>query len=430
MFFAAVSLADPMCAAETGVDHRLKQLEQQNEALQQKLLQQQGLIEDLARKLSDLSGRAPESHPPEGQPAKGFGAGQVRISAEGGVGIYHTSKTGRHSQSDFRVAEARLFLEAPLWENHVFAFAELELMTRERQVTPSADDSFHLGELYVDFEGVSRLWNRPGQLGVRVGRMDIPFGEEYSSRDAIDNPLISHSLADIWGVDEGIALYGKTGPVDYVFAVQNGGHPMLADFNRDKSLTARVGWTPRNWLRLSGSAMRTGDLSVANDKMSELWFGNGFIRALGTGASVFQAAVYEADAQFFWKHGHVKAAGGLIDFSDNAPAAARADREVHYYYVEALQRLPSFSKLYGAARFSQVFADGGFPIVGHGQFGAYFFNPALMTDRMWRASIGAGYQFSRQLTLKVEYTLDHRRVVSVPAGGETHFLGAEIGFAF
>src|SRR6185503_10565035 len=112
---------------------------------------------------------------------------------------------------------------AEIW-NHVYFFSELNIVTRE-------DDDFRLqaGEVYVDFENLSRWWNRDGQLNLRAGRFDIPFGEEYLTRDAIDNPLISHSITDLWGVDEGLELYGEIAGVQYVAALQNGGHPALRD---------------------------------------------------------------------------------------------------------------------------------------------------------------------------------------------------------
>src|SRR5204862_1142451 len=118
---------------------------------------------------------------------------------------------------------------APIWEN-VYFFTELNLMTREAN-----DLSLQLGELYVDFENISRLWDRDRMLNLRVGRMDTPFGEEYQTRDAIDNPLISHSLSDLWGVDEGIELYGSVNKVSYAVAVQNGGVSGVRDFDGDKS---------------------------------------------------------------------------------------------------------------------------------------------------------------------------------------------------
>lgn len=425
----AVALAaGPLHAADAETEQRLKALEQQNQALQEKLKQQQALIDDLAKKVSGADGKSGSAEE-EKSAASGFNFGQVRISGEGGVGVFHSSADGQFYNTPFRVDEAKLFVEAPLWKNFAFAYAELDLLTRERQVAGPADDAFHLGELYVDFEGLSRLWDKPGMLGMRVGRIDIPFGEEYAVRDAIDNPLISHSLTDFWGVDEGIEFYGGVGKFDYVFAVQNGGHPALADFDRDKSFAGRVGWRPAKWLRVSASGMRTGELDAAKDFMSELWFANGFVRAIGPAATKYGAQVYEGDVQAFWKTGHVKAAGGILKYDDNSRAGAATDRDVYFYYVEAQQRLPQLTKLYGAARFSQIFAKDGFPIVGHGNFGDYFFNPGSMTDRMWRASVGGGYEFSEHLKLKLEYTLERRHEVASESEN-LDFFAAEIAFGF
>ena len=103
-------------------------------------------------------------------------------------------------------------------------FTELKLLPREAN-----DEHFQLGELYVDFEDVLSSW-RPGLLNVRAGRVNVPFGEEYLARGPIANQLISHSLSDIWGCDEGVEIYGRIGPVQYVVAVQNGGVSRLAGF--------------------------------------------------------------------------------------------------------------------------------------------------------------------------------------------------------
>src|SRR5437660_1192004 len=161
-------------------------------------------------------------------------------------------------KGDFRVDEAKLFVETPVFED-VYFYSEINLMRRE-----SSDLTVQLGECYLDFENVSKLWNREGWMNLRVGRLDIPFGEEYIYRDAIDNPLISHSLTDFWGVDEGVELYGTVAKVNYVLAVQNGGAQVARDFTADKSVTVRLGGDPTKWLHVSASAMRTGDLDVAN----------------------------------------------------------------------------------------------------------------------------------------------------------------------
>jgi hypothetical protein len=73
--------------------------------------------------------------------------------------------------------------------------------------TPEENDlSLRFGELYLDCEDVSRLWGQDRMLNLRVGRFYIPFGEEYLDRFAIDNPLISHSVSDLWGEDNGVEL--------------------------------------------------------------------------------------------------------------------------------------------------------------------------------------------------------------------------------
>ena len=65
-------------------------------------------------------------------------------------------------------------------------------------------------------------------------------------------------------------------------AVQNGGAPVARDFNGDKAVVGRLGYDPTRWLHLSVSAMRTGDLDVNDDFLSELWFGGGWFRSIGT----------------------------------------------------------------------------------------------------------------------------------------------------
>src|SRR5207253_2373857 len=111
---------------------------------------------------------------------------KVSITAEGGVAFFHSDRDGIFPNSEFRVDELKLFLESPVMGD-VYFFTELNLMTRE-----AYDLGLELGEAYLDFENISKLWHQDRTLNLRIGRMDIPFGEEYQFRDAIDNPLISH----------------------------------------------------------------------------------------------------------------------------------------------------------------------------------------------------------------------------------------------
>ncbi|MEW6158054.1 MAG: hypothetical protein AB1813_11515, partial [Verrucomicrobiota bacterium] len=157
---------------------------------------------------------------------------------------------------------------------------------------------------------------------------------------------------------------------------------------------------------VSASGMRTGRLHATDDKLSELWFGNGFVRAIGRNATKFEAHVFEGDVQFFWPSGHFKGAGGYLSYDDNDPADQ--SRDVYYFYLEGKQRIAD--KLYGAVRFSEVLAPEGFPIVGNGDFGLYQFG--RLTRRLWRLSTGLGYELSPSVLLKTEFSLDDGRELS------------------
>ena len=254
--------------------------------------------------------------------------------------------------------------------------------------------------------------------------MDIPFGEEYLRRDVIDNPLISRSLSDLWGVDEGLELYGALGKFNYVVAVQNGGIPDTRDFNADKSVAGRISFDPCRRLHFSVSGMRTGDLNAAQDGLSALWFAGGFFRPLGTG-TLFHANLVEGDAEWRLPHGYVKAFGGYIRYNDNDPAVNNG-RDVYYYSVEGIHDV--IGKLYAGARFSQIFAPKGFPIVGNGDMGAYLFGP--LTDQIWRLSLGLGYRWNQHLILKTEYTLERGKEVGGVNRDHEDLFATEAVFGF
>jgi hypothetical protein len=259
-------------------------------------------------------------------------------------------------------------------------------------------------------------------LNVRLGQFYIPFGEEYQYRFAIDNPLISHSLSDIWGLNPGLELYGSWKPLTYVVAVQNGGISTLNDSTADKSVAGRIGYDPESWLHFSISGMRTGHLSVANDMISAAWFGGGFFSPLTTNATIFQANMAEADAQAKWKGGYARLAGGYAGYDDNHPAGGD-HRDIYYYYAEALQHLAP--KFYAAARWSQIRVPGGYPIVADS---ADF--PGLSTSDIWRLSLGLGYRFNEHLLLKVEYAFEQGRLSSGGVRDEENLFAAEAAFKF
>jgi hypothetical protein len=425
----------PLHAQDSGdTRQQLQEMREQNQALQKQLLQQQSLIESLSRKVNEIQSAGVErqrdverlqsqvEEPRESVKSATAGTlGKVSISGEGGVGFFNSGSEGQFPKGQFRVDEARLFVETPLLDE-VYFFGELNLMTRE-----ASDLSLQLGECYLDFENVSRLWHRDGMLNLRIGRMDTPFGEEYLARYAIDNPLISHSLSDVWGVNAGLELYGRLGKFSYVAAVQNGGADVTRNYDADKSVSARLAFDPESWLHLSISGMRTGDLKAPEDSTSQLWFGNGWFVPFGSANTTrFHANLAEGDIQIRWRRGHVRAFGGYANYDDNDPAANNR-RDIYYYSVEGVHELTR--KLYAGVRYSQIFADKGYPITGNGDMGTYLFSGEL-TKEIWRLSLGLGYRFSQNLVLKAEYTFERGRELDGESRNHEDFFGLEAAYKF
>ena len=413
-FAASLTLATSAFATDADV----KELVEQNRQLVEQVRAQQKQIDELRHRLDRIDEPTTPVQLPAAESSR-----SIRLSGEASVGYFDGGKNSSTPSSEFRVDDARLFVEASVWKN-VFFYSALEITTREAN-----DEYFHVGELYIDVEG---LWrgDRNYSLSLRAGRMNLPFGEEYLVRNAIDNPLISHSLADIWGVDEGLQVYGTLGPVRYNLAVQNGSHATMRDFDSDKSVIARVAFDPTSQLSLSASVMRTGDLTVAGDETSEAWFANAFFRAIGPpgAATVFDVELAEIDASYRWKTGHLKGNYGWANYSDNNPAADFS-RDMTYYSVEALQYVTA--RLFAAARYSAIDAPGGYPLVGQGNAGKYFYNPyAALTKDLQRLSVGVGYRFSEPLVWKFEYSWEEGHLVNGTKRDGADMLSSLLGVRF
>ncbi|MEI6084579.1 MAG: hypothetical protein WCS70_09790 [Verrucomicrobiota bacterium] len=357
--------------------------------LQHQVAEQQRVINSLTEKIQHL-----DAVPPS-EPTHGISIGKrVVLSGEAGIAFFSGDKDSQYPHAEFRIDEAKVFLDALVMDN-VYFFAELNLTQRE-----SGDNSVDIGELYLDVENISRFWHHDNQLSLRAGRMDIPFGEEYLMRDAIDNPLIFHTLADFWGVDEGVEFYGKLGKVSYVFAVQNGGEPPLRDANADKSFTGRLSIDPTQWLHLSASGMRTGTIDVNGDGVAEMWFGNAYLGAIGPAATTFHAEIAEGDVMINLPRGRIWASGGYLHFDDNDPNQ-NDNRDIYFYSVEGL--VNATDKFYVASRFSQILVSGGYTLVGNGNYKDYL---SVLTSNLWRLSLGGGYRFNQNLVVKLDYTFE------------------------
>jgi Phosphate-selective porin O and P len=407
--------------SDTNLEAQVQLLREQNALLQQQLQKQSQSLDALTQKVQGLetantereNGASENSTPPK----SGFNFGKVVLGGEGGVGFSKTGPQGFAPNSEFTVDEARLFLEAPIWKD-VYFYSEVDLATPENNNT-----QVNLGELYVDFENVSQLWGRDDQLCVRAGRMNVPFGEEYLTRYAIDNPLILNSVSDLWAVDPGLEIYGALGKFSYVVAVQNGGGNGVQDDNDDKSVAGRISFDPNQHWHFSVSGIRTGNVNAQST--SAEWFSSGFFQSIGSPATTtFHVNAVELDLTARWTSGYVRAFGGYAQYGDNDPTMGN-NRDIFYYSAEVVQNLPK--NFFAVTRFSEVIADKGIPIVGSGNSSVYF--SALTTD-LWRLSLGIGYRFSDRLIIKTEYSFEGGQQVNGDSRNQENFFGTEVAFKF
>ena len=422
----------PLYAADPAVGS-LPEILEQNRLLLAQVRAQQQTINELSSKMVEL-GKVSERHeralatrPERGEaatpaPRSAGGNRELRVSAEAGFAFFNTGTLGQFPKAEFRVDDAMLTFEAPVVRNTYF-FADLRLLSRE-----ASSDRPDIGELYVDFEDVSANWGQPGLMSLRVGRLNIPFGEEYLVRNPLDNPLISHSLADFWGVDEGVEIYGKAGPFQYVLALQNGGHAKLRDFNADKAIVGRLSWSPLAWLSLSGSAMRTGEVSAAagTDVYAELWIGNnGWFKGVVAPvfARTFWVSLWQAEATARWREGHLGIAVGAADYGDNDRRGDNS-RRLRFGSVEAVHYFDK--RIFGAARQSWINVPKGYPLAGWGPAATYF-NGTVLTSEIRRTSVGIGYRFGPPLVLKFEYAWESRLKTTSAQRENGNLLGLELG---
>jgi hypothetical protein len=350
-------------------------------------------------------------------PVQTAGANRLHISGEAGVIFRAGEANTNFPNEEFKVDEARLTIEAKV-QDGIYVVSELEIFDREND-----NPNVEVGELYVEFEDL--FGNQ--SLNLRAGRLKIPFGEEYQNRYVMENPLISHSISDFWGLDEGVEAFGQIGDVSYVSAIMNGSHDFLRDYTSSKSIIARIGYDPANHLHLSGSVMRTGKIDIENEYLTELWFGNGFFRSIGSSSTThFDVDLAQLDASYSWNNGQMAVSYGQAWYDDNDPLGKNS-RDFAFWHIEAKQELAE--SFFAAIRYSGMNVDLGYPVAGMAARGPYFFGP-FRTDQLRRLSLGFTYWPYSDLVLKIDYTMEDGKLTNGSKRKNTDMFAAELGARF
>jgi len=219
----------------------------------------------------------------------------IRISGYGAFGYYNSGDAGGVPKGAFLAKEASLFVEAQPWD-HVSFFSETWLT----RYLFDNDSGPQLGELYAKFSDLFGTEDG-ARIGVKVGLIDVPFGEDYLRMDANEDPLISLSAADVWAIDEGVAVFGRLSSFRWMLAATNGNIALGADDRGSKLVCGKLSCDVSPNLYLSASVLKDGNTDV-----STIWFGRGLITPVGAfagsaaGASPstsVSSTLWEADAR-------------------------------------------------------------------------------------------------------------------------------------
>lgn len=354
------------------------------------------------------------------------------ISGFGAAGYYDTGSAGTRDNGGFEIKEASLFVTAEAWDDVEF-FIELQTNRLGKD-----DDKFaRTGEVYVHLHDISLTDSMT--VGLKLGRIDIPFGEEYLWQDAIDNPLITNSAAYPYGWDEGILIYGDFRGLGWIAAITDGTDDRSKEENSDKAFNLKIYGSPLVALDLSLSLMTNGDVSK-----SAIEFGGSHFRPVGVihqstvGISPnteVDADLVEINAKYNFSlatnRAYLALSLGSANADDTDPLF---DRDFRWFSIEPFLQISN--NWYTTLRFSEIGTyDGG---EGYHFDGKTFAggNTAFGydTQRFRRISIGLGWTPNPHVRAKLEFAKDRFELIDVspliPNNGDRSFAGFEIAVGF
>ena len=291
---------------------------------------------------------------------------RFRLSGNADV-VYFKGQDNSHSpDSRFAVDNARFFFDFDISDQASFYF--------EWDLVREFSSKNQVGQAYIRYDQLFDV----EALNLKLGRVPIPFGEEYLRfhEQRFDNPLISFSAPAPYNWDEGIELFGSVynNRLDYILAVTDGDDDFNKNTNEVVQVAGKISYRPFSWARLSLSALDTGRLGKSNDAgKSAIEFGGSHAYPFGFGTDVvsyqdgipisdntnqeISVTAWEVDAVLNpsdW--GQVWLAYGQVGI--DSEGSSKFDRDLLYWIAEGIFELQKLSKqltnYYLAARYSAI----------------------------------------------------------------------------
>lgn len=275
----------------------------------------------------------------------------IEIHGFAAAGIYDTGTGGTRNHGGFEIKEATLFIEADIWrDTSLFVELQTNRLGKDDQVFTRT------GEVYLHFRDIPL--GDAYSFGMKTGRIDIPFGEEYLWQDSIDNPLITTSAAYPYGFDEGLLIYSSFKGINWIAAVTDGTDARSIEDDSEKAWNVKLYGDLTDELYLSLSFMSNGEAAK-----SAFEFGGSHFQPVGashqssTGSSSsdsVDAILGQIDAKYSFVispslAGYIALSVGAAEQSDDQSIF---DRDILWFSVE-----PSISynhSWYGVVRYSEI----------------------------------------------------------------------------
>ena len=410
----------------------IEKLKKQIKVLQQRLEQQNGSSE---KDSLDLSG---EEFPSIDKVTSRHVMARpwyqnIDISGFGSAGFLDTGVDGARPEGGFLIKEASLFMEADVWEN-----TSIYVEIQTNRLGDDKSKFIRTGEVYAHFRNVLRNWG-DDLLGIKAGRIDMPFGEEYLWQDASDNPLISFSVAYPYGWDEGVLLYGKAHGVGWIAAMTDGSDARSVEDHASKAFNAKLYGNLFEPLYVSASFMKNGKAGKSAIEFGGSHFqpvGASHASSAGTSPNnLVDAILYQVDAKYgfgkFGMKGHIALFYGKAFQDDSDPLF---DRDFRWFSIEPLYNMAR--NVYAVMRYSEIGTydsekgyhfDGKTTAGGNSAFG-------YDTKRFRRLSLGLGWKPNPRVKLKVEVGRDWFEVIEShplsPNNNGRNLFGIELALNF
>ena len=250
---------------------------------------------------------------------------KMQLSGFAAAGFVQTGDSGAHGNGRFHIKESSLFVEADLNEYSNF-YLEYQIVRLSAEKEKPAGQT---GEVYLQFRNIFRSSGME-RLGVKIGRIDLPFGEEYLKQDSSENPLVTTSVAWPYGFDEGLLLYGKTKLFDWIFAIMDGSDDRSTDDHASKAYNAKLDFNISEKFSLSASYLKNG-----NAKKSAFEFaGSHFESASGDTTILVDSNTFSIDSKISFDSFYFLLNYGQAEVNDNSVKSL--DRNIKFYTFETL----------------------------------------------------------------------------------------------